>query len=190
MTSTISSSQTNNESDHTRTPDSHPSGTTTETPDREQGHVLAPQVNAVRIDRWLWAARFFKTRSAAKAAIEGGKVHADGARVKPAKDVRIGQKLNIRRGHSEVTVVIVALADKRGNASIAQTLYEETPASIEARETNAARRRMERAGLQVPSVKPSKKGRRDLRKLKHQPLDDFVGTDVREAEAPNGEDQP
>ena len=125
-------------------------------------------VDTVRIDRWLWAARFFKTRSAAKAAIEGGKVHADGARIKPAKDVRIGQELQIRRGHSEVTVVVTALADRRGSASIAQALYQETAASIEAREVASSRRRMERAGLQVPSMRPTKKGRRDLRKLKNQ----------------------
>lgn len=125
-----------------------------------------PEQRGVRIDRWLWAARFFKTRSLAKQAVEGGKVHLQGQRAKPAKEVRIGQQLTIRRGDAEMTVEIAELAEQRGPAKIAQSLYRETPASIEQRETAAARRRMERAGLQVPSTKPSKKDRRDLRRLK------------------------
>ena len=130
----------------------------------KSGSTAAP----VRIDRWLWAARFFRTRSAAKAAIEGGKVHADGARVKPAKSVDVGQVLTIRRGASEVTVIVDALSDKRGGAPDAQRLYTETSDSIEAREQAASRRRMERAGLTVPSTRPTKKGRREIRRLKAQ----------------------
>ena len=107
---------------------------------------------AVRLDRWLWAARFFKTRSLAKAAIEGGKVHVDGQRVKPAKEVRVGQSLEIRRGEVAFTVLIDELSMQRGPASVAQTLYTETTASIETREADAARRRMERAGLTVPAT--------------------------------------
>ena len=122
--------------------------------------------HGVRIDRWLWAARFFKTRSLAKQAVEGGKVHLDGHRAKPAKEVRIGQRLTIRRGDTQTTVIIAELSEQRGPARVAQLLYSETPESIEQRESAAARRRMERAGLQVPKTKPSKKGRRDLRKLK------------------------
>ena len=123
---------------------------------------------SVRLDRWLWAARFFKTRSLAKTAIEGGKVHLDQHRVKPAKEVRIGQTLEIRKGDTVFEVVVDALSDKRGSAPVAQTLYTETEASVEQRHADAARRRMERAGLKVPESKPSKKQRRDLRRLKTQ----------------------
>ena len=121
----------------------------------------------VRIDKWLWAARFFKTRSLAKAAIEGGKVHLNGQRVKPAKEVHVGQSLEIRRGEVAFTVLIDELSMQRGPATVARTLYTETPESIETREADAARRRMERAGLTVPATKPSKKQRRDLQRLKH-----------------------
>ena len=120
----------------------------------------------VRIDRWLWAARFFKTRNLAKQAVEGGKVHLEGQRAKPAKEVRVGQRLTIRRGDTQMTVVIAELSEQRGPAKVAQLLYAETPESIERRESASARRRMERAGLQVPKIRPSKKDRRDLRKLK------------------------
>ena len=120
----------------------------------------------IRIDRWLWAARFFKTRSLAKQAVEGGKVQLDGKRVKPAKSVQVGQTLEVRRGTVNQTVVICGLSAQRGPAKVAQTLYEETPESIESRETARARRAMERAGLKVPSAKPSKKERRDRTKLK------------------------
>jgi len=121
---------------------------------------------SVRIDRWLWAARFFKTRSLAKKAVEGGKVHLMGQRIKAAKEVRPGQNLTVRRGDTSISIIIRALSDKRGSATIAQSLYEETAESIESREAASARRRMERAGLKVPSTRPTKKDRRDLRKLK------------------------
>ena len=127
-----------------------------------------PAESPVRLDRWLWAARFFKTRSLAKTAIEGGKVHLDQQRVKPAKEVRIGQTLEIRKGDTVFEVVVDALSDKRGAAPVAQTLYTETDTSIEQRQADAARRRMERAGLKIPESKPSKKQRRDLRRLKTQ----------------------
>ena len=120
----------------------------------------------VRIDRWLWAARIFKTRSLAKTAIEGGKVHVDGQRTKPAKDVRVGQTLTVSRGSTEITLVISALSEQRGPAMVAQLLYRETDESVEQREILSSRRRMERAGLQVPDSKPSKKDRRSLKKLK------------------------
>ncbi|MEM9620839.1 MAG: S4 domain-containing protein [Pseudomonadota bacterium] len=127
--------------------------------------------SGVRIDRWLWAARFFKTRSLAKAAIEGGKVAVDGQRVKPARELRVGQQLTIRRGLTEQVVEVTALAEKRGSASIAAHLYRELPESIEQREAAQAERRMQRAGLRVPSQRPSKKDRRDLRKLKAQQVE-------------------
>ena len=123
-------------------------------------------LTSVRIDRWLWAARFFKTRSLAKQAIEGGKVHLNGQRVKPAKEVQVGATLTIRRGAMEQTVTVDALSDQRGPSRVAQGLYTETDASIEKRESLRAQRGMEGAGVTVPSRKPSKKDRRELQRLK------------------------
>ena len=134
----------------------------------------------VRLDRWLWAARFFKTRAQAKAAIEGGKVHleagrrgqdpADGSgrqRPKVSKEITVGDRLEIRRGAATFVVQVTGLSEQRGNAAAAATLYQETPESIEAREIERARRRMENAGLRVPPRRPSKRDRRELAKLKH-----------------------
>jgi ribosome-associated heat shock protein Hsp15 len=123
-------------------------------------------MSGVRIDRWLWAARFFKTRSLAKAAVEGGKVHLENSRVKPSKEVQVGQRLEIRRGDTVQVVIIETLSEQRGSATIAQTLYTETPESIEQREVRKSVRRMERAGLNIPSSKPDKKDRRALAQLK------------------------
>jgi len=135
---------------------------------------MSDRQEGIRVDRWLWAARFFKTRSLAKTAVEGGKVHVDGQRIKPAKELRIGQSVKISRGTSETTVVVAELSQHRGPAPVAQQLYKETQESIEQRELMSSRRRMERAGLQVPSTRPSKKERRDLRKFKdlNDPNDD------------------
>jgi ribosome-associated heat shock protein Hsp15 len=123
-------------------------------------------MSGVRIDRWLWAARFFKTRSLAKAAVEGGKVHLENSRVKPSKEVQVGQQLEIRRGDTFQVVIIETLSEQRGSATVAQTLYTETPESIEQREVRKSVRRMERAGLNIPSSKPDKKNRRALAQLK------------------------
>jgi ribosome-associated heat shock protein Hsp15 len=123
-------------------------------------------MSGVRIDRWLWAARFFKTRSLAKAAVEGGKVHLESTRVKPSKEVQVGQRLEIRRGDTLQVVIIDNLSAQRGPATIAQTLYTETAESIEQRELRKSVKRMERAGLNVPSSKPDKKDRRALAQLK------------------------
>ena len=123
-------------------------------------------MSGVRIDRWLWAARFFKTRSLAKAAVEGGKVHLESSRVKPSKEVQVGQQLEIRRGDTFQVVIIETLSEQRGSATFAQTLYTETPESIEQREVRKSVRRMERAGLNIPSSKPDKKNRRALAQLK------------------------
>jgi ribosome-associated heat shock protein Hsp15 len=123
-------------------------------------------MSGVRIDRWLWAARFFKTRSLAKAAVEGGKVHLESSRVKPSKEVQVGQQLEIRRGDTFQVVIIETLSEQRGSATVAQTLYTETPESIEQREVRKSVRRMERAGLNIPSSKPDKKNRRALAQLK------------------------
>lgn len=133
--------------------------------------------DAVRLDRWLWAARFFKTRAQAKVAVEGGKVHLNGQRAKPSKDVARGALLEIRRDELVQTVRVLAVAEKRGSATIAQTLFEETDDSVHARETLRAARRMERAGLKVPAGRPSKRDRRELAKLKGR-IEDAEGNDA------------
>ncbi len=131
------------------------------------------ELASVRLDRWLWAARFFKTRAQAKLAIEGGKVRLMQARTKAAKEISIGYELTIRRGDIIQIVTVTGLADRRGSATIARTLYRESDASIEQREIDRSRRKMERAGLKVPSSRPTKRDRRDLKKLKQsiQPED-------------------
>src|SRR3982751_5046688 len=94
----------------------------------------------VRIDKWLWAARFYKTRSLATEAVVGGHVQLNGARVKPAKDVRAGDKLELRIGAQQWSLVVTAVSDKRGPATVARTLYEETPESAAARGAEAVPR--------------------------------------------------
>ena len=126
----------------------------------------------VRVDKWLWAARFYKTRTLAKTAVEGGKVHVNDARVKAARAVGPGDVLTVTRtdGTSQ-TVVVVAVSERRGSATIAQTLYTETPESIEDRESTRAAKRMERAGLRVPAKRPSKRDRRQLVEMKSRSVD-------------------
>lgn len=115
----------------------------------------------VRLDKWLWAARFYKTRALAKAAIESGKVHCRGERCKPSKEPRVGDELQIRAGFDERTVVVQALSIVRRAAPEAQTLYAETPQSIERREQAAAQRKAGALGVTTDG-KPSKKQRRQL----------------------------
>lgn len=120
----------------------------------------------VRLDKWLWAARFFKTRGLAKDAIEGGKVHYDGARAKPSRNVEVGAMLRMRLGFDEKTVEVLALSDKRRGAPEAQLLNRETEESVEKRLAMAAQRKAQNAGQAAPDHKPSKKDRRDIRKMK------------------------
>ncbi len=120
----------------------------------------------VRLDRWLWAARFYKTRSAAKVAIEGGRVHCGGQRAKPSKEVGIGTELVISRGMVEHTVVITGIAQRRGSATEAERLYRETPDSIERREEGATQRRLTGASWIAPQARPDRRGRRELMRLK------------------------
>lgn len=132
-------------------------------------HGKPPQASAlstVRVDRWLWAARFFKTRAQAKAAIEGGKVELQGQRTKASREVRRGDRLVIARGGVEYTVDVTELATQRGSATIAATLYQETAESIEARERERALRQMQREGLRIPEQRPTRQGRRALQDLK------------------------
>jgi ribosome-associated heat shock protein Hsp15 len=123
-------------------------------------------MDTVRIDRWLWAARFFKTRAAATEAVLGGHVHVGGLRVKPAKEVRPGDTLEIRRGHVRWTVIIRALADRRGPASVAATLYDETPESRADRERDAIERRLARPLGADLGERPTKQARRRLEALR------------------------
>lgn len=119
----------------------------------------------VRLDKWLWAARFFKTRALAKAAIEGGKVHCRGERCKPGKEPRVGDELLIRTGFDERTVVILALSAVRRGAPEAQLLYAETAESVERREQAAAQRKAGALGVQTDG-RPSKKQRRQLHQFR------------------------
>ena len=127
--------------------------------------------NEVRLDKWLWAARFYKTRAPAKAAIEGGKVHHRGERCKPGKEPRVGDELQIRNGFDEKTIVVQALSIVRRGAPEAQALYAETEASIAKRENAAAMRKAGASGLTTDG-KPSKKQRRDLFKFRGSGNDD------------------
>ena len=119
----------------------------------------------VRIDKWLWAARFYKTRSLAAEAITSGKVELNGERAKPAKGVKAGDTVRIRSGVFEQVVQVKALSDKRGPASVAQTLYEETAESAAARAKLAERMRYEMPAA-MDSGRPSKKDRRDIARLR------------------------
>ena len=121
----------------------------------------------VRIDKWLWAARFFKTRSLAKTAIEGGKVLLAGQKVKVSREVAPGDMLRIRQGWDEREVKVIATSEQRRAAPIAQTLYEETEASIE-RRARAAEARKAAGTLARPSQRPGKHERKALERLRKQ----------------------
>jgi ribosome-associated heat shock protein Hsp15 len=121
---------------------------------------------AVRADVWLWAARFFKTRSLAKQAIDGGKVDLNGAGCKPAKAVHVGDRLHIGRGEERFEVVVLALSEQRGPAPVAQTLYRETEESLAAREAARAQRKLGAAGLLRPPSRPDKRSRRLIQLFK------------------------
>jgi ribosome-associated heat shock protein Hsp15 len=120
----------------------------------------------VRIDKWLWAARFFKTRSLAAEAVLAGHVQVSGARVKPAREVRIGDRLEIRHGQVTSTIDVRALAERRGPASEAATLYEETKESQEAREQQRLERRLAQPLGSDLGARPTKQDRRRLDALR------------------------
>jgi ribosome-associated heat shock protein Hsp15 len=119
----------------------------------------------VRLDKWLWAARFYKTRALAKAAIEGGKVHHRGERCKPGKEPKVGDEYVIRTGVEERSVVVQALSVVRRGAPEAQALYAETAESVERREKAAAQRKAGALGMQTDG-RPSKKQRRQLHQFR------------------------
>lgn len=120
----------------------------------------------LRLDKWLWAARFYKTRSLAKAAIDGGKVHLDGARVKVSREISIGDILQIRQGWDEKTVEVKALSDQRRGAPEAAALYTETPSSVAKREADAAARKAAGGMIDRPAKRPTKKQRRQIHSFK------------------------
>jgi len=121
---------------------------------------------AVRVDKWLWAARFFKTRSLASEAVKGGKIEIDGHNAKPSTGVRAGHRLRITKGELHFEIDVLAVSEKRGAASQAETLYAETVESIERRSAAAAERKA--AHLTMPRTigRPDKKERRQLRRFK------------------------
>ena len=128
--------------------------------------TISGEPATVRIDAWLWAARFFKTRSLAKAAIATGKVELEGERVaKPSRSVRIGDALVVQRGEERFHVEVAGISDMRGAAKVAQALYRETEASRLAREQLRAQRAAERAGYSAPESRPDKRARRLIRAL-------------------------
>lgn len=121
----------------------------------------------IRIDKWLWAARFFKTRGLAQDEIEKGRVLLAGERVKPARVVRVGDELRVRAGDAERTVIVLGLSDRRGPAPVAQALYEETPESIRARVEAQARRALYREPSEaIEHGRPTKRDRRLLEQLR------------------------
>jgi len=123
----------------------------------------------IRLDKWLWAARFYKTRSLATEALKGGKVHLNQQRVKPSHHAEVGQSLRIKKESIEQTIIIKQLSAKRGPASIAQTLYEETAESIELRDKLSQERKAIYAGMpQYASRRPSKKDRRKIIQFKQR----------------------
>lgn len=122
---------------------------------------------AVRLDKWLWAARFYKTRAIARDMVEGGKVHYNGQRAKPGKIMESGAEITLRQGEDERTVVALTLTIQRGPASVAQTLYQETAQSVAKREKLAAARKLNANNMPHPDRRPDKKERRNLIKFKY-----------------------
>ncbi|MEN0038263.1 MAG: S4 domain-containing protein [Cellvibrio sp.] len=119
----------------------------------------------IRIDKWLWAARFYKTRSLSKQAIDGGKIHCDGQRIKPSKEVTVGLILTIRQDLDEKTVVVKALSAQRRGAPEAALLYEETEESKALREKRAAERKAGLGSYIISDHRPSKKERRHIHRF-------------------------
>jgi len=130
----------------------------------ERGNAPA---HGLRVDKWLWAARFYKTRSLAAEAVSGGKVHVNERRVKPARTVRPGDRLEIRRGPDVMTIVVEGVSERRGPAAYAQQLYSETEESYTAREEARERRRATREAVPMPSPnhRPHRRDRRRLRRF-------------------------
>lgn len=127
---------------------------------------MQPFSQPVRLDKWLWAARFYKTRALARQMVEGGKVHYNGQRTKPSKLVEPDAIIVLRQGNDQRTVIVQDITDQRRSASDAQRLYQETADSIEKREQQALARKMNTLAMPHPDRRPDKKQRRDLIKFK------------------------
>lgn len=123
-------------------------------------------MDKLRIDKWLWAARFFKTRSLAKAAIEGGKVQLEGQRIKVSREISVGETLRIRQGWDERDIVVGALSDQRRGAPEAQALYQETDASILRREQSLQARKLAGGMTERPKGRPDKRARKQIHRFR------------------------
>lgn len=128
-------------------------------------NALMENLNEVRIDKWLWAARFFKTRSLAKKNVEQGKIKVAGQKCKPSRNVQIGDMVIIKKNDMLFEVEVTGLAEKRGSATIAHTLYKETEESISNRESQIILKKAEYYSTPKPDGRPSKKQRRDIKSL-------------------------
>lgn len=128
--------------------------------------TVADDSERLRIDKWLWAARFYKTRALASAAVAGGHVHVNGQRVKPARTVGANDVLEIRKAGETFTITVRTVSDRRGPASAAQQLYDEHDDSRRARELHAEQRKLDRLAAPVPGRRPDRRGRREVARLK------------------------
>jgi len=122
-------------------------------------------LDSLRLDKWLFAARFYRSRSLASEAVSGGKVYLDGKRIKPSHRIQAGNTLQVNRGRDKCTIIIHQLSDKRGSASIAQALYEETEASIEQRKVSGSKDKMFSQPTPHPARRPNKQERRHIIKF-------------------------
>ena len=120
----------------------------------------------LRIDKWLWAARFFKTRSLAKAAIEGGKVQIRGQRIKVSREISAGEELRVRQGWDERDIIVESLSDQRRGAQEAHNLYRETAESIERRRQSAQARKLAGGMIERPARRPDKRARRQIHRFR------------------------
>lgn len=134
---------------------------------QKPGAEPADAVDRIRLDKWLWAARLYKTRSLAQAAVEGGKVHYDGQRVKPGHAVRLGARLSVRSGFDDRELIVRGLSERRGSAAVAQLLYEETADSQNRRLQQAALRQAAAMSQPISDGRPDKRQRRQLNRFQH-----------------------
>ncbi len=136
-------------------------------PSRAREQQGAERPDGVRLDKWLWAARFFKTRQLAHEAIAGGKVHLNGQRVKPGKEIGVGARLEISKDQFAWEILVTALSTRRGPAKHAALLYQETPESLSRRQTELERRREQRELQLSPDGRPTKRDRRLIHRFKN-----------------------
>ena len=133
------------------------------------GGNFSVREETVRLDKWLWAARFFKTRALAAAAVSAGKIHSAGQSVKPSRGVKIDECFEIRRGYECFEIVITARSDRRGSATMAQLLYRETESSVDRRKAEAEKRKLAMMARPQSEGRPDKKQRRQIRRFIDKP---------------------